>query len=68
MRPRNADGRGCDVFKGMEHKKKWETAKKRGLYNRYLRKGYLGDSCVRAESVELTDARTDTTRYFIKRK
>ena len=31
-------------------------------------KGPLVTHVLRAESVELTDARTDTTGYFIKRK
>ena len=35
----------CDMFKGMEHRKKWETAKKLGLCYRCLGKGHLGDSC-----------------------
>ena len=35
----------CDVFKGMEHKKKWETAKELGLCYRCMRKGQLSDSC-----------------------
>ena len=35
----------CDVFKGMEHRKKWETAKKLGLCYRCLEKKHLGDSC-----------------------
>ena len=35
----------CVVFKGMEHRKKWETAKKLGLCYRCLGKGHLGDSC-----------------------
>ena len=35
----------CDVFKGMEHRKKWETAKKLGLCYPCLGKGHLGDSC-----------------------
>ena len=33
------------MFKGMEHRKKWETAKKLGLCYRCLGKGHLGDSC-----------------------
>ena len=35
----------CDVFKGMELKKKWETAKELGLCYRCMRKGQLIDSC-----------------------
>ena len=35
----------CDVFKGMEHKKKWEMAKELGLCYRCMRKGQLSDSC-----------------------
>ena len=35
----------CDVFKGMELKKKWETAKELGLCYRCMRKGQLSDSC-----------------------
>ena len=35
----------CEIFKGMEHRKKWETAKKLGLCYRSLGKGHLGDSC-----------------------
>ena len=35
----------CDLFKGMEHRKKWETVKKLGLCYRSLGKGHLGDSC-----------------------
>ena len=35
----------CDVFKGMEHKKKWETAKELGLCYHCMRKGQLTDSC-----------------------
>ena len=35
----------CDVFKGMEHKKKWETAKELGLCYHCMRKGQLSDSC-----------------------
>ena len=35
----------CVVFKGMEHRKKWEAAKKLGLCYRCLGKGHLGDSC-----------------------
>ena len=33
------------MFKRMEHRKKWETAKKLGLCYRCLGKGHLGDSC-----------------------
>ena len=33
------------MFKGMEHRKKWETAKKLGLCYRCLGKGHLSDSC-----------------------
>ena len=33
------------MFKGMEHRKKWEAAKKLGLCYRCLGKGHLGDSC-----------------------
>ena len=32
-------------FKGMEHRKKWEMAKKLGLCYHCLRKGHLSDSC-----------------------
>ena len=35
----------CDMFKGMEHRKKWETAKKLGLCYHCLGRGHLGDSC-----------------------
>ena len=34
----------CDVFKGKEHRKKRETAKKLGMCYRCLGKGHLGDS------------------------
>ena len=33
------------MFKGMEHRKKWETAKKLGLCYPCMEKGHLGDSC-----------------------
>ena len=33
------------MFKGIEHRKKWETAKKLGLCYLCLGKGHLGDSC-----------------------
>lgn len=36
----------CDLFKEMEHKKKWDKAKKLGLCYRCLGKGHLGESCV----------------------
>ena len=35
----------CDMFKRMEHRKKWETAKNLGLCYRCFRQGHLGDSC-----------------------
>ena len=35
----------CEVLKGMENKKKWETAKKLGLCYRCLGKGHLGEEC-----------------------
>ena len=35
----------CDMFKGMEHRKKWETAKKLGLCYRCLGKRRLSDPC-----------------------
>ena len=34
------------MFKGMEHNKTWETAKKLGLCYRCLGKGHLGETCV----------------------
>ena len=34
-----------EVLKGMENKKKWETAKKLGLCYRCLGKGHLGEEC-----------------------
>ena len=59
----------CDMFKGMEHRKKWETAKKLGLHYHCLRKGgHLVTHVLGAESVELTDARTNTIGYFTRRK
>ena len=36
----------CEVLKGMETKKKWETAKKLGLCYRCLGKGHLGEECL----------------------
>ena len=35
----------CDVFKGLEHRKNWEMAKKLGLCYRCTRKWHLSDSC-----------------------
>ena len=35
----------CEMLKGMENKKKWETAKKLGLCYRCLGKGHLGEEC-----------------------
>lgn len=35
----------CEVFKGMENKKKWEKAKKLGLCYRCLGKGHLSGEC-----------------------
>lgn len=35
----------CEVLKGMENKKKWETAKKLGLCYRCLGKGHLSEAC-----------------------
>ncbi|XP_022794997.1 uncharacterized protein LOC111333608 [Stylophora pistillata] len=35
----------CEVFKGMENEKKWETAKKLGLCYRCSGKGHLGEGC-----------------------
>ena len=35
----------CEVLKGMENKKKWDTAKRLGLCYRCLGKGHLGEEC-----------------------
>ena len=58
----------CDVFKGMEHRKKFETAKKLGYVTAVWRKSTLVTHVLGAERVELTDSRTDTIGYFMRRK
>ena len=56
----------CDMFKGMEHRKKWE--RNLDCVTIVWGKGTFVTHVLGTESVGLTDARTDTIGYFMRRK